>query len=227
MWAGEFETRRAPYAPISALRLFFERIRDRQAPEVVDQRYLAKLNVASKNEYALISALKFLDILDDRGKPTHSYRLLQTTDRFQTTLQHLVLTAYKPVFDLGAHNWPLEDLVNYFRVNSSASQAKNAARFFHAVCALAGFDEEQPGDPDRRPVVEDPTPSVAEATESAQVPAVSSPVQKPGPVSDVVLGAKARLVEKLPVANPSWSASEYAAICETFLGMMRNLDGRS
>src|SRR6266581_1433217 len=49
-------------------------IRDRSVPEHVDHRFLQKLNVASNNEYALLSALKFLGVLDDRGRPTHAYR---------------------------------------------------------------------------------------------------------------------------------------------------------
>ena len=130
MTASDFAGRRAPYAPISSLERFFARIRDRQVPEVVDHTFLEKLNVASNNEYALLSALKFLGVLDDRGKPTHAYRLLQTTDRFEPTLRHLVETAYKPVFDAGANEWEQEDLVNFFRVSSSASQAKTRLASF-------------------------------------------------------------------------------------------------
>src|SRR6059036_3164451 len=95
---GDFEGRRAPYAPISALQKFFERIRDRSVPERVDHHFLQKLNVASNNEYSLLSALKFLGVVDEYGKPAHAYHLLQTTDRFQATLWHLVKTAYQPVF---------------------------------------------------------------------------------------------------------------------------------
>ncbi len=222
--ASDFAVRRAPYAPISSLERFFARIRDRQVPEVVDHSFLEKLNVASNNEYALLSALKFLGVVDDRGKPTHAYRLLQTTDRFEPTLRHLVETAYKPVFDAGADKWTQEDLVNFFRISSSASQAKNAARFFYAVCHLAKID-----DADAVSTSEDTSLPAAEAEESApQTGAVLNSAKSvrsasPGLGSEL-LHAKARLLEKLPSADPSWSAAEYQALCDRFLAMLENLD---
>lgn len=224
MIAGDFSGRRAPYAPISALQRFFARIRDRQVPDTVDHTFLEKLNVASNNEYALLSALKFLGVVDDRGKPTHAYRLLQTTDRFEATLRHLVLTAYKPVFDAGGEDWPQEDLVNFFRVSSSASQAKNAARFFYAVCRLAGIS---PGDsaaetsstPDEELGGDVPTTPL-----DHNVRAETREVDSQSPLTGELLRAKARLLEKLPAADPSWSAAEYQAVCDRFLAMLDSLD---
>jgi Family of unknown function (DUF5343) len=209
--AGEFLGRRAPYAPISALERFLDRIRDRAVPELVDHRFLQKLNVASNNEYSLLSALKFLGIVDDRGKPTHVYRRLQSTDEFQDTLRHLVETAYRPVFDMGAER-SHEDLVNFFRVSSSPSQAKNAARFFLAVCRLAGIE----------PAAETASMGAAPAVAAPERPQRSMPAAAQPP--DGVLAAKAALVEKLPPARPDWSAEEYRSICELFAQMMHSLD---
>jgi hypothetical protein len=221
---GDFRARRAPYAPISALEKFFQRIRDRGVPESVDHSFLRKLNVASNNEYALLSALKFLGIVDDRGLPTHAYRLLQSSDGFRDTLRHLVETAYKPVFDAGANNWPARELVDFFRVSSSPSQSKNAARFFLAACRLAGIFETGP---------RDSSDNTAPTTESAEpLPSVgfsaTSAASKEGfgnREPDLSLRTKARLLEKLPAARAEWSAAEYRAICDGFLEMLRNLDG--
>jgi hypothetical protein len=209
--ARDFEARRAPYAPISGLERFFERIRDRSVPELVDHRFLQKLNVASNNEYSVLSALKFLAIVDDRGRPTHSYRLLQSSDRFQDTLRHLVETAYRPAFDAGAHEWTFDDLVNFFRRTSSASQAKNAARFFQAVCRLAAITG----------------PSAAGISAGAgkrPEPAPTSAADRDSATHDLVLTAKAKLLEKLPAPRSDWSAQDYRAICEAFLEMVRHLD---
>ncbi len=221
---ADFGGRRAPYAPISALDRFFEKIRDRAVPEHVDHRFLQKLNVASNNEYSLLSALKFLGVLDDRGRPTHAYRLLQTSDRFEDTLRHLVITAYKPVFEAGADGWSAEDLVNFFRRSSSASQAKNAARFFYAVCRLAGITPEPVADND----------SLADEGGSEELIAPVEPAEPAGVPDrrsgsaerDLVLAAKARLLEKLPAALPGWSAAEYERICALFLEMVKSLDSR-
>ncbi len=222
---GDFEGRRAPYAPISALEKFFQIIRDRAVPERIDHRFLQKLSIASNNEYSLLSALKFLGVVDDRGVPTHSYRLLQTTDRFQDTLGHLVRTAYRPVFEAGAERLPDEDLVNFFRVSSSASQARNAARFFRAVCALAGGVGAVERDPEvaDAPTAEAPRP----ADSHSDLPPVEIAPAERRPVDDggVLLTTKARLLEKLPPPGPAWSAAEYQLVCETFLQLLRNLDG--
>ncbi len=230
---GDFEDRRAPYAPISALEKFFQIIRDRAVPERIDHRFLQKLSIASNNEYSLLSALKFLGVVDDRGTPTHSYRLLQTTDRFQDTLGHLVRAAYRPVFEAGAERLPDEDLVNFFRVSSSASQARNAARFFRAVCELAGGV----GAVEQEPEVADaPTTEAAgRADPHSDLPAgrhSDPPVVEIAPAEHrsvhdggVLLTTKARLLEKLPAPDPSWSAADYQSVCETFLQLLRNLDG--
>lgn len=212
--AGDFGERRAPYAPISALEKFFERIRDRSVPDHVDHRFLERLGVASNNEYALLSALKFLGILDDRGRPTHAYRLLQTTDRFQETLRHLVETAYAPVFDTGADSWPADELIDFFKMSSSPSQGRNAARFFRAVCRLAGINM---------------SPFRATASQSAEAGespgAVVWPADGSPAATENLLAAKARLLEKLPAARPEWSAAEYQAVCDRFIAMLRSLDG--
>jgi len=230
---GDFEGRRAPYAPISALEKFFQIIRDRAVPERIDHRFLQKLSIASNNEYSLLSALKFLGVVDDRGAPTHSYRLLQTTDRFQDTLGHLVRTAYRPVFEAGAERLPDDDLVNFFRVSSSASQARNAARFFRAVCALAGGVDAV----EQEPAVADAptTEAVGRADPHSELPAgghSDPPVVEIAPAGHrsvdgggLLLTTKARLLEKLPAPDPSWSALDYQSVCETFLQLLRNLDG--
>ncbi len=230
---GDFEGRRAPYAPISALEKFFQIIRDRAVPERIDHRFLQKLSIASNNEYSLLSALKFLGVVDDRGVPTHSYRLLQTTDRFRDTLGHLVRTAYRPVFEAGAERLPDEDLVNFFRVSSSASQARNAARFFRAVCALAGGVGAVERDPEvaDAPTSEEAGPadfhSSLPAAGHSDPPVVERASGEHRAVDDggALLATKARLLEKLPAPNASWSAAEYQSVCETFLQLLRNLDG--
>jgi len=222
----DFEGRRAPYAPISALEKFFQIIRDRAVPERIDHLFLQKLNIASNNEYSLLSALKFLGVVDDRGIPTHSYRLLQTTDRFQDTLGHLVRAAYRPVFEAGAERLPDEDLVNFFRVSSSASQARNAARFFRAVCVLAGGVSSVKRD--QKIADGPPSQGRGPSVSHSDLPAVEIlPPLKQAPIDDsgLLLTTKARLLEKLPAADPSWSASDYQSVCEAFLQLLRNLDG--
>jgi hypothetical protein len=211
----EFSGRKAPYAPISALREFFERIRNVSPPARVDRRFFQKLSVAGSNEWALLSALKFLGIVDDNGVPTAAYRALQTSDRFEHALRELVLNAYKPLFDAGGDDMSVEDLRNYFRVTSSPSQAKNAARFFREVCQLAGLDRPGPS-VHRLTVGADPSSAPAR-------PAADRAASSRG--DDAVLQAKIRLLEKMPPYHPEWSPEEYRSICDRFLSMLAHLDG--
>ncbi|GAC1635381.1 MAG: hypothetical protein NVS4B2_22830 [Chloroflexota bacterium] len=218
---GDFE-RRAPYAPISALREFFDRIRDIAVPARVDRRFLQKLNVASNNEWALLSALKFLEIVDDRGAPTHAYRQLQTTDKARGTLRHLVETAYAPLLQVGGAGMSIDDLRNYFRVSSSASQAKNAARFFREICDMAGVQGSETGTqalPETYVPVE--APAIAAAPPTATPRGTGLPAAG---ADDLLLMTKAALLEKLPPLRPEWTAEEYTTLCDRFLQMLRNLE---
>lgn len=218
--AADYRSRRAPYAPISALREFFERIRNVGVPARVDRRFLQKLNVANSNEWALLSALKFLGIVDEQGAPTHAYRLLQTSDRFEDTLKHLVEKAYEPLFDVGGHMMSTEDLENYFRVASSPSQAKNAARFYREVAKLAGMGSSPPTPHYATAVLEDRVNPTVESHGQDAREGASRPDGR-----DDSVAAKAALLEKLPALQPGWTAAEYASICASFVEMLRHLDG--
>lgn len=215
----EIRGRKAPYAPISALREFFSRIKNVGVPGMVDRKFIQKLNVASNNEWALLSALKFLGVIDDRGEPTHAYRSLQS-DRFEETLRHLVEIAYAPLLEVDGLGMSIEDLENYFRVTSSPSQAKNAARFFRELTRLSRITEVRPA-------------GIREVVgEAALSPAVSSPPRESAlPVTidedtrALVLRAKASLVQKLPAPRADWTAAEYESICNSFLQMLEHLGG--
>jgi len=214
--------RRAPYAPISALREFFQRIKDMAEPSKVDRRFLQKLNVASNNEWALLSALKFLEVIDAQGSPTPAYRLLQTTDQFQSTLHQLVTGAYRELVDMGGPTMSTEDLTNYFRVSSSPSQAKNAARFFREVCELAGMTPGPIGS--RRPSVM-LMPSRAPSDFESIDPSRNAPdVPSKGGQETLLLEIKGTLLEKLPVYREEWSVAVYMSLCDRFLQMLHNLD---
>jgi hypothetical protein len=197
------------------LREFFERIRNVSPPARVDRRFFQKLSVAGSNEWALLSALKFLGVVDDNGVPMAAYRALQTSDRFEPTLRELVLEAYRPLVDAGGEHMSVEELRNYFRVTSSPSQARNAARFFREVCQLAGLDRAGR----KLHGFAGGTDSSSARSQPAADRAGSSPVD------DVVLQAKIRLLEKMPPYQPEWSPEEYRSICDRFLSMLAHLDG--
>lgn len=213
----EFVGRKAPYAPVSALKEFFERMREVGVPARVDRRFLQKLNVASNNEWALLSALKFLGIVDEGGTPTTAYRLLQTTDRFEPVLCDLVSRSYRDLLDSGGKSMSIEDLQNYFRVTSSPSQAKNAARFFREVLQLSGlFGPNAPAPPESPARL---APSAVEGTRETVAAGATDSMSSPW----YLLQARAGLIEKLPAPQPEWTAQEYKDICDRFLAMLEYL----
>jgi hypothetical protein len=204
--------RKAPYAPVSALREFLTRMSAIGIPNRVDRNFIRRLNVAKNNEWSLLSALKFLEVIDDQGAPTAEYKPLQRSDRFTEVLRRLVEQAYAPLFELGGASMSTEDLRNYFKVSSSPSQSKNAARFFREVCDLAGI-----------PLSDS---SAASDSEKKGFQELSSEAELAGrsgaPI--LLLEAKARLLDKLPPPNPEWSAAEYKDVYERFLAILQNLD---
>jgi hypothetical protein len=215
--ASDYKDRKAPYAPVSAFVEFLDKITDKSVPARVDRAFLHKLNVGVGNEWALLSALKFLGIIDAQGAPTTAYRHLLDLDRRQETLRSLVDAAYAPLLDMGGMSMDSADLVNYFRVASSPSQARNAARFFRSLMRLAGESAVSSGPS---------SPSVDEPARDSERERPPAPARERDTKdrNTVLAEAKARLLEKLPAPDPRWSAAEYAAIMDRFLEILKHLD---
>jgi hypothetical protein len=114
-----------------------------------------------------------------------------------------------------------DDLENYFRVTSSPSQAKNAARFFREVCTLAGIDLDTAPQTRARS-----SPDTLEQPAELEEPAGGEAGPRSFDSSNL-LAAKARLLEKLPACRDEWTAAEYEAICRQFVAMLGSLDAPS
>lgn len=211
--------RRAPYAPVSALRRFFQVIRTSAVPARVDRAYVQRLGVAHNNEWALLSALKFLGVVDERGSPTAAYRRLQTAEAFESTLQGLAEMAYESLLKVDGLGKSDEALIDYFTVTSSASQAKNAARFFREVCRMAGMhrqSQDMKSSPKGHDAILDRV-----TTDSQQGKAL---IAQDATSESLRLAARSRLLEKLPICRPEWRADDYRAICDQFIQMLQFLD---
>jgi hypothetical protein len=239
--------RRAPYAPIGALRDFLERIRHENPPARIDVAYLQRNEIAPKNEYALISALKYLGILDARGHPTPIFRRLQGSEETaRETLKNLVLAAYAPLFEDGGAEMSDEQLYDWFTQHSSVSQARNAARFFKEVCQQAGISlrATEPGASfKKRGSTDTPFASGSPADSASAVSAIPlRPLPEPLPpqakdnqeVGSSTLTssssleterfqARSKLLEKLPAYQDGWSIEDYRRVVELFNEMLHSL----
>ena len=111
---------------------------------MVDESLLRANKVAPNNEYKVVGALRFLDLIDDEGKPTEKSRLLKTRGAtYMLNLQELVRQAYADLFKRISLREATRDLIyNYFvtEAKMGSEMAVKAMRFFIELCRLAGFE---------------------------------------------------------------------------------------
>jgi hypothetical protein len=210
--------RHAPYTSASSFRDFLERMRGLPVPDRVDKKYLAKLAVARNNEWALLSALKYLGIVDDRGVPTTAWVDLRG-DGWRDSLRRLVEQAYRPLLESGGASLPADDLRTYFSVTSSTAQAHNAARFFRELRDLAGLGRS--ATPSLPPTVTATAPPRPAASAEGAQPAPPIPFPRTPPA------AADKLQLALALARPEghWTPEQQLALCDRILRILEHLNG--
>lgn len=129
-----------PYGPtrgtIQALQLL-----RRTTPVRIDSDFLRVNKIAPGNEYKVVGALKFLELIDNEGRPTDSSRLLKTKGATYTlALQDIVRNAYSGIFNgLRPKEITRMGIYNYFVTEGGlgAEMATKATRFLIRLCRLA------------------------------------------------------------------------------------------
>jgi len=110
-------------------------------PNKVDADLLQDYGISKGNVFALLSTLKFLNLIDEGGEPTADFGSLQTMgEEFQGNLEQIIRKAYADLFsrfDLTKDS--REHIRNYFARNYSASQAGKATTLFYGLCNKAGI----------------------------------------------------------------------------------------
>lgn len=131
--------RNAPYVAAKAISAFFERIRYVSTPDKVDVGLLLDYGISKGNVFALISAIKFLGLVDDEGVPTSAFTSLQVTgEDFTIALENIIRNAYEDLFSkLDASRDSREHIRNYFARNYSAAKASDSTNLFLALCRQA------------------------------------------------------------------------------------------
>ena len=82
-----------PYGPTRGMLQALQLMR-KTTPSKIDGSYLRSNQIAPGNEYKVVGALRFLEIIDDDGRPTEKSRLLKTKGpAFTAALQNIIRNA--------------------------------------------------------------------------------------------------------------------------------------
>jgi hypothetical protein len=116
----------------------------RTTPTRIDSDYLRVNKIAPGNEYKVVGALRYLDLIDDDGKPTENSRLLKTKGATYTlALQDIVRKAYSGIFRrLKPNEITREGIYNHFVTQGGlgAEMATKATRFLVKLCRMAEIE---------------------------------------------------------------------------------------
>ena len=136
----DFKSVLPPYGPTGGMLQGIE-LMHRLSPTKVDAKLLKNNGVAPNNEYKVVGALKYLNIIDEDGRPTEKSRLLKTRGpSYLLALQDIVKTAYRDLFDqLDLRNATKDQIHNYFvtDLGMGIEMAAKASRFFISLCQQA------------------------------------------------------------------------------------------
>lgn len=180
--------RNAPYTSTAALSQFFDHIRYVTTPKKVDAGLLLDYGISKGNVFALMSALKFLGLIDNGGRPTPAFNSVQVMgEEFAGNLREVVNTAYADLFArLDVSRDSREHIRNYFARNYSPSQSDKATILFLDLCKEADIPvaaglERAKGDisgkaiirgpvKKREGIYEQPRPSIEAIEQQAEIP---------------------------------------------------------
>src|SRR5205807_2294435 len=96
----EPEDRRRPYASPSNVISVLQRVRSRNLPEKIDYDFLRIAGVGDAVFGRVTDALRFLDLIDDGGRPTDHLRAIAAApdEEYRTLLRGALNAAYEEDF---------------------------------------------------------------------------------------------------------------------------------
>ena len=132
-----------PYGPTRGTLQSLQLLR-RTTPARIDSDFLRVSKIAPGNEYKVVGALRYLELIDDDGRPTENSRMLKTKGATYTlALQEIVRKAYSGVFQrLKPKEITRDGIYNYFVTEGGlgAEMATKATRFLIRLCRLAEIE---------------------------------------------------------------------------------------
>lgn len=186
--------RAAPYVPVGVLSGFLDRIRRISTPPKITSGALQESGVSTSDSFPLLSALRFLNLIDEQGIPTPEFRSLQTSgDEFKRNLEQVVRNGYSELFAwLDPAVDDREHIRNFFARSYSPATAEKATAVFLDLCGEAGIPlkEERPKREDKSPKPKRRLTTSPAKREMPPSPETEVPTGNQGPRLDIRIDSK-------------------------------------
>ncbi|TKB67151.1 MAG: hypothetical protein E8D47_05020 [Nitrospira sp.] len=127
-----------PYISSNVWHQFFEKMQRVNRPSQLSVELLGEYGITT-GQSELLSALRFLKLIDGESKPTEKFSSIQLKgEAFKEQLRDILRSAYRDLFE----KHPLEhasydDLQNYFSIKYSQASSKKMAKSFGVLCQFA------------------------------------------------------------------------------------------
>jgi hypothetical protein len=172
----------------------------RSFPASVTAKTLKKLGIAPNNESYVLRVLRFLGIIDDKGKKVEgrAKAFLQNDEQFPKEFAKIVASAYHELFDLfkeEAWSKSKDDLIQFFRTSDHSTElvGKLQAQTFLVLAGLAGH-----GDVPSARKAGAKAPAKKKPAKQAVTPAKESRPTKAAPAAMGDVGLTVRVEVNLP-----------------------------
>lgn len=128
---------------------FFGKVRTAGVPSPADIKWLKSHGFTSSNDRRLLTILRFLDFVDDKGLPTDKWTAYRSKDG-DKALGHAIIEAYKELYEYipEAHKASRDDLLHFFRPRTTGGDitVQRQVLNFLSLTTLASFDvDQEPG----------------------------------------------------------------------------------
>lgn len=138
-----------PYTTVPGrIRSFLETIRSVSVPDKANRTWLPKIGFNSSNDRTMLSVLKFIGFINERGNPTDLWKNYRRANH-EEVLGDSIRDAYGSLFKI--HEEPCSrstnELKDFFRAETASAEGtiSKMADTFNALCRMAKF----------RPVIQD------------------------------------------------------------------------
>lgn len=128
---------------------FLEHIQSAGVPPKVTFQYITSVGFKSKNDRAILTALKFINFVDNSGVPTKLWQSYRVKSQSPKVLAGALKTAYKTLFDTypDANRKDNEALRNFFSSHTSVAEGTVTlmVRTFKTMADMGNFDSPADG----------------------------------------------------------------------------------